>query len=450
MIGVPKKNVDTTDSQNSVMTFLWVYLSVGALALILIYIAAEYFQTARLAQFISFQANDGPGPLRKNLYPNTFGSHFFGDFLIPFRLAQQSSPYFAPGILPFSYFPLASVILGPFVLFNYWQALTLFLATGLFGFVYVCKRGLNHLDPKTRRTITALVLLSGPMFSTLDRGNLSLVLVLLCLAGVLYLRHERTYLSAILFGFAGAIKGYPILFLIVYIRRREWRQFAVGSLTFLGAVFLPLAFYDRGLFVNATEMLSQFAGSSTPIHAVKIRGYNSSLLAFFDTCRTSFGSHFSSLFSFLVDNYTIVGAILMMIFLIFATSKCATDFESLLLITVSMCLLPQTVGFYVLLLYFVPMLFHWADAKNVTSSEKTITAAIAILMVPKGLPLWQPFGYWSPAAATFTSFLNPLLGLTIAFICIIRIVHRRLQSFTRINQPGDSQLDGQHTIDTSS
>lgn len=441
MIWIPEDKIESTKSQKSVTTFLWVYLSVGAFALILIYIASEYFQTARLSQFVSFQPNDGPGPLRENLYPNPFGNHFWGDFLIPFRLAQEPSPYFASGILPFSYFPLAAVILGPFVLFNYWLALVLFLAAGLFGFIHVCIRGLNHIDLKTRRTITALVLLSGPMLSTLDRGNLSLVLVALCLAGVLHLNKEKTYLSAMLFGLAGAVKGYPILFLIIFIKRREWRQFTVGSLTFVATVLLPLAFYDRGLFDNAKAMLSQFAGSSTPIHAVKIRGYNSSLLAFFDTGRTSFGSHFSLAFNFLEDHYTIVGAILMFIFLMSAISKFGTDFESLLLITVSMCLLPQTVGFYILLLYFVPMLFHWADEKNVTSSEKIITSAIAILMVPKGFPLWLPFGYWSPAAATFTSFLNPLLGMTIAFICVARISGRRLKSFKRINQLSNNQLD---------
>lgn len=441
MIWIPEDKIESTKSQKSVTTFLWVYLSIGALALILIYIASEYFQTARLSQFVSFQSNDGPGPLKKNLYPNPFGIHFFGDFLLPFRTAQQSSPYFASGILPFSYFPLAAVILGPFVLFNYWLALVLFLASGLFGYIFVCIRGLTHLDTKTRRTIIALVLLSGPMFSTLDRGNLSLILVALCIAGVFQIHNEKTYLSAMLFGLAGAIKGYPILFLIVFIKRREWRQFAVGSLTFFATVLLPLAFYDRGLFNNTKEMLSQFVGSSTPMHAVKIRGYNSSLLALFDTCRTSFGSHLAWVFNFLVNHYTIVGVILLFLFLISATSKFATDFESLLLITVTMCLLPQTVGFYVLLLYFVPMLFYWADAKHVTSSEKTITSAIAILMVPKGLPLWLPFGFWSPAAATFTSFLNPLLGMTIAFICIARISGRRLKSFKRISQLIDSHLD---------
>lgn len=374
---------------------------------------------------ISFQAWDGPSPMPKSLYPKSFGNHFFGDFLLQFRMAQLASPYFADGFVPFSYFPLAAILLGPFILFEYWVALVLFLVTGMSSFYFICRKGLKALGTKQRNQIILLVFLSGPMFSTIDRGNLSLFLTAICVAGVFQFREEKFLVSAILFGLAGAIKGYPCLFLLIFLRRREWKPFVVGSFTFVLSMNLPLMFYKKGYINNLREMISQFAGSSTTTHAIKIRGYNNSLLSFFDTCRTSVGGRFSDFFLFLENHYTICGIVVMSILLLFAVCKYSSDLQSLLLITVVVCVIPQTVGYYVLLLYFVPLLFLWADAERMSLSTKLILVALAIIMIPKGFPIWLPTNIWTPAAATYTSLLNPLCGIVIAVTCMSDVIRQR-------------------------
>lgn len=433
----------------SIRRYSFAYLCVAIFSFLLIYIASEYFQTARLSQLVSFQAWDAPGPLPENLYPNAFGNHFFGDFLIIFRLSQQDSPYFAPGIVPFFYFPLSAVFLGPLVLFDYWVALALFMLFGLCGFFLVCWHGLSHLDRHSRKVIIALVLFSGPMFSAIDRGNLALILALVSIAGVLQIYKGRNYRAAVLLGIAGAMKGYPILYLLIFVRRRQWKEFSAGVVSFILGIIIPLSFYNNGLLGNFKEMSSQFIGASNPQHATNIRAYNSSLLALLDTCRTSVVPYFSTSFQFLEDKYTIVGLIFTIILLVHSISKHASDFESLLLTTVVICLVPQTVGYYVLLLYFVPLLFLWANNESSDLRNKIVLAAIAIIMVPKGLPLWFPFGYWSPAAATYTSLLNPVCGLLIAFTCIKNISTRRLTARKLVTNSKDIHQDSRHTIDMS-
>jgi hypothetical protein len=343
-------------------------------------------------------------------------------------MAQLPSPYFAEGFVPFSYFPLAAVLLGPFILFEYWLALVLYLITGVTSIYLVCRRGLKDLDTKQRNQILLLVFLSGPMFSALDRGNLSLFLTTICVAAVFQLRDDKLFVSAILFGMAGAIKGYPCLFLLIFLRKREWKPFLVGSLTFFVSMNLPLTFYEKGYLKNLREMISQFSGSSTTSHAIKIRGYNNSLLAFFDSCRTSFGGRFSYFFEFLENHYSICGIVFLLILLFFSISKYSSDLQSLFLITIAICVIPQTVGYYVLLLYFVPLLFLWADAERMSLSTKLILVALAIIMIPKGFPIWLPTNYWSPAAATYTSLLNPLCGIVIAVICMRDIILQRSKS----------------------
>jgi hypothetical protein len=90
-----------------------------------------------------------------------------------------------------------------------------------------------------------------------------------------------------------------------------------------------------------------------------------------------------------------------------------------------MVTIPQTVGYYVLLLYFVPLIFCWSEELQLDWKMKLTMAALAVVMVPKGVPLWFPFGLWSPAAATYTSFLNPLCALFISAICVYSINRRR-------------------------
>ena len=422
----------------SIKRYLFVYVCLASLSFVLIYIASEYFQTARLSQLVSFQGGDVPGPLRDDLYPKPWGNHFFGDFLIIFRLSQQSSPYFSPGIVPFSYFPFAAVLLGPLVLFNYWLAVSLFLLAGCLSFLLVCWSGLSKLEPEQKKKILLLTFFSGPMFMVIDRGNLSIFLTVFCVAAVFQLSNKKGMNSAILFGLAGAIKGYPILYLLLFLRRRQWKPLFLGSTTFILAVIAPLSLYEKGLIKNFKELIYQFTSASTPVHAVKIRGINSSLLALLDTCRTSVIPYFSTCFQFLIDNYTIAGLIFTSFLLLYSISKHASDYESLLLITVVICLVPQTVNYYVLLLYFVPLLFLWADGESADLSKTIIVTMIAIIMVPKNLPLWLPFGYWSPAAATYTSLLNPVCGLVIAFTCIKNISIRGLNARKLVTNSKDS------------
>jgi hypothetical protein len=188
---------------------------------------------------------------------------------------------------------------------------------------------------------------------------------------------------------------------------------------------IPLVFYQKGFSSNLKELIIQFKGASTPVHAINIRAINQSLLSFLDTCRTSLPSRFTYLFEFLVDHYLIFGILLAALLLSHAISKHASDFESLLLITVSIVLIPQTVNYYVLLLYFIPLVFCWSEELQLDLSLKLFMAALAVVMVPKGVPLWFPFGFWSPSAATYSSFLNPLCGLLISAICIYTINRRR-------------------------
>jgi hypothetical protein len=421
----------TCSQSTAVGYFRSIFFVCLVVALLVVYIASEYFQNARLSQLISFQAWDAPGPMPDVLMPSSLGNHFFGDFLLTFRLSQQSSPYFADGFVPFFYLPISAVLLGPFVLFDYWTAIVLFFATCGILLVTILSWGFSDIPKNSRRAILSLIILSGPMFSAIDRGNVSLILTLGCVFAVLNLRRGNPYMAAIAFGLSAAMKGYPILFLLVFVRRREWKPLSLGILVFLLSTLIPLLFYKRGFSSNLKELINEFQSATNPIHALNIRAFNHSLFSFFDTCRTSLPHAVTSFFNFTVIHYSLFGLLFTAGLLSHAISKHASDFESLLLITVPMVSIPQVVGYYVLLLYFVPLVFAWSENLQLDLKMKLIMAALAVVMVPKGIPLWSPFGPWSQSAATYTSFLNPLCALFVASICIYSINKRRFLAFLK-------------------
>lgn len=396
-------------------------LSLVASALVftlLIYIASEYFKSAQFSQLVSFKAADGPGPLPQNLYPQPLGEHFFGDFLIPFRLAQQPSPYLAPGFLPFSYFPLSSVLLAPFIAFDYWPALVMFLVIGV-GLVLLAVLRLQRYTGGQVHTSTllAITFLSGPMLSVLDRGNLSLLLLGSCVLATAELKHGRNVSSAVFFGLAAAMKAYPILFLTVFVKRRDWKSLAAGFSTFMMGTLIPLTFYEGGLVTNFREMSRQFVASGTTEHASKVRAYNNSFFAFFDSAGLA-GDWFRA-------NYTLLFGLIALALVGMSVRKCATDFETLLICSVVMVFSPQTVGQYVLLLLLVPILWLVTDRQVASWPARVSAVLLGILMVPKGLPLTGPQAEWSPASRTFTSVLNPFLALTLLTLSVITITVRR-------------------------
>ncbi len=383
------------------------------------YVASEYFETANFSQLLSFKGADGPGPLPTNLYPEPLGVHYFGDFLIPFRLTQQPSPYLADGILPFSYLPLSSVLLAPVIFFSYWPAFAIFLLVTLGALIFVVVRMTRFLEGRvTTEVLISIVFLSGPMLSTIDRGNLSLAVTSVCVFAVFELRRGRPTMSAMLFGLAGAMKAYPLVFLVVFVRRRDWKSLSTGLSSFIIATLVPLVMFEGGLKRNLQAMVDQFIASGTTVHASKIRAYNNSFFALFDSLGIA-GEGFR-------ERYTIIFGLVALCMIVFAVAKCATDFEALLISTVVMVFSPQTVGQYVLLLFLVPIMWLVSDEQTAAWETHAAAVLLGVLMVPKGLPITGPQADWSPASATFTSVINPTIGLTLLVLCAVSILRRRL------------------------
>lgn len=116
---------------------------------------------------------------------------------------------------------------------------------------------------------TLLTLTSYPWLKLLDRSNLELFVYLFIASGVwAYLKGHRT-LAATLWGCAGAMKIYPLLLLVLFLRKNLLRQFAIGCATTLAVLLASFWFVGPtiataalGSFHGVTGFLGSYAGTS--------------------------------------------------------------------------------------------------------------------------------------------------------------------------------------------
>lgn len=374
----------------------------------------NYLDLASVGDVISFKASDLPRPLPNSSYPNPLGVHYFGDFLTIFRLSQLSNPLDAPGYIIFGYFPFATVVLGPLVLLPFWIAAVVFSVATFSACVFLLYRIAALLDNRFLVfPLSTCLLLSGPMISGIDRGNLSLVVFVLCLAGLVCHLSGHESSTGIFIGLAAAIKVYPLFFLLGF---RGSRTKLTGMLTFLVGTFTPLIAYEGGVGKNLRLLVSQFLENGSPASIDSVQAYNSSFLALF-TALSKSGLPVASLF---VDHYLVFSSLLGILILLVCIGWETTTSERLLLIATFVCFTPRIVGQYVLLLMFIAVIALFFDERKSLVIQIQLVA-LAVILLPKGFSVSDS---WTATSTTLTSFLNPLLGLFVMVTCVTSIRHR--------------------------
>jgi hypothetical protein len=262
---------------------------------------------------------------------------------------------------------------------------------------------------KTRNNLLFIlicVVLSQPFFSLVDRGNIQLLVTGFVVLGMYFLESRKVYVSPLLLGIATAMKGYPGVFLLIYIKRREWKRFFLATATVLTSTTASLAVFEGGITNNIKEMMEdilQFREGNLWLR------YNSSLRAFFVSGEQASNAILESLFTTLNSHYFwIAGVTALTLLLVMFVAKLDL-FNFSILCCISVTLLIEITASYVLSLFFVSYLYlENCDSKN--GLRKFQLLMIAILMVPKGLPLDVTLENASPS---LISILNPLVLLVL-------------------------------------
>lgn len=138
---------------------------------------------------------------------------------------------------PFHPFMYPAPVALPYVLlYGSGHALKLYLmliiltvfASAVFLVWLLRRRGLRWTS--TLLLLTATTCLSYPMFYLMRQANIEAVVWMVLSLGLVFFFSGRRYGAAVCFGFIGAMKLYPLIFLGLLLSRRQYRAVAAGLL----------------------------------------------------------------------------------------------------------------------------------------------------------------------------------------------------------------------------
>ena len=109
-----------------------------------------------------------------------------------------------------------------------------FLGLCAIGFAFLVWRG-TGVDKRFRFSAPAAILVTAflgyPLWFTADRANIEGVVWAFSGAGLCFLLRGRYRAASVLIGIAAAIKPFPVLFLLLLLRRRKYKEVALGVVT---------------------------------------------------------------------------------------------------------------------------------------------------------------------------------------------------------------------------
>ncbi len=179
----------------------------------------------------------------------------------------------------FNYGLLSLLLVFPFASFDYLTAYRLWTAMQLvlFAAAVALQAGLlRRWSTRVLFAVTALQLFSfSPDFWLyLERGQHDLALVLLVTLSLLLLIKFRHSLSAVLVAAASLLKPYPLLLLIIFPLKRQWRATVWAGAALAAGLAISLAWVPQALSVTLEagrdgEVLTQGDASLTLNSAVR-------------------------------------------------------------------------------------------------------------------------------------------------------------------------------------
>ncbi len=353
--------------------------------------------------------------------------HCFGDLYQPYLNSSNLDPYGrSEGVLPGCYFPFAYVLIHPLTWVPYNWLVLIYLAGCALGLLWTARRAMalsNSL--RDWHILFTIVLLSFPVHTALDRGNIDTI-VFLITAGFLFCFMQAKYgWAVVLLACAAAMKGYPAILGLLYLQRGKFRYgLYAGSLT----VFLALAsamLLRGGIVGSFNGLVEGLAGFGTlagsfwgTLNCCSLRAALKALTYL------SWEFHWT----FLADRLLSIDAVYWAVQLLFASCigweyfrRRLTLEERIAIITPAMLLLPDITGNYRLIYVLLPMeLLLRGGEETAERSDLLLAILFGLLLVPKAY-------YPTFMDVRIDSLLNPALMVLLLAVIVGRAARRERQ-----------------------
>lgn len=316
----------------------------------------------------------------------------FNDFVNMIITCKDLDPYNFSNYLPSVYFPVANLFYFGFYAicnFNLNLSIIVYIVSFLILSFILIDKFLED-DSKIKGYIFCAILFSYPILFSLDRLNLEMVLFLF-LGGFIYsFKEGKNMLAVILLSLAICMKLYPILFLILFLKNKNYKAIFGSFLAcILFSVFSLILFKGGGilniqkLYFNINNFNQIYSGPAGIQHNLSIYGVIKIFLFSFLKFILKFSNHL------IISSTNQMLSVPYLIFVFFYFSLISlyiffiekTLWKLVFLVTSLFVLLPYVSFDYKLLHLIVPMLLF---LQNFSKEKFAVIYSVlfALIMIP--------------------------------------------------------------------
>jgi len=198
---------------------------------------------------------------------------FFADFFNMLRYTATRDPYFTGPQEHVNYFPLSFLLIYPFSRLDNFNDMSLqetwnskfgmmsaFIYTLMSILLFLLSinfiRKKNNLSP----IIFISLIFSSIFFFTIERGNtiiLSAAFISIFIAFYDSDNKNERLLAILSIAIASTLKVYPVLFGILYLEKKQYKEIIYSAIITLLLIFFPFLFFLRG-FNNIPRLIDNF------------------------------------------------------------------------------------------------------------------------------------------------------------------------------------------------
>jgi hypothetical protein len=352
----------------------------------------------------------------------------FSDFFQVFDIFKNMHPY---GIEAGTYPPVGYWLVGPVSWMNQYAAVFVFLAV-FAGFMawWTMRSFAWSLTPIEKLAVILITFASLPVSIAIDRGNVDLWVFIFVAIGIAAFESRKKATAATLIGLAAAAKLAPVIYLLVFVRKGQWRFIILGVTVAAMCSLAGFASFGGSLSGNIhgfTHALSNLEESYN--HESNSTFYNSSIYGWAQSIGYATGGLHGSLdvrvaiapFAMPLE----IVAALVLGWYLYAREEAV--WRAVTLMTLWMLLFQDVVYYYELLFIFIPLALFVKHA-SANARDIRIACVFGLILGPKTY-----FYFGNGLVDNSVLFTAPLLVLL-----FILVLHHGILDRRAARQAGDT------------
>ncbi len=254
-----------------------------------------------------------------------------------------------------------------------------------------------------------LSFLSYPVLFTLDRGNVEGFAFILLSLFVYFFRSNKTWISAIFLAAATALKIYPVIFFLLYLSEKRYKDIAIfgGTLLVLSGLTYNSLQGITFRFSSFTSIIKSSGDPRNTYNALYVIGDGGAAF-----CSSAFGALKAAIYAWapqvsaprlllLYRTYYWVSLLLFALVALYIVLVEKELWKKVAILTLSMIFFPFVTADYRLLNLYIPM-WLFLNSKERSGADLLYSILFALLLIPKAY-------YPIKGDISISVILNPLI-----------------------------------------